>query len=383
MKRSIIAGVLIASAAVPAAAQAQELTVYSSLPLSGASRGQTTAVNDGARQALQEAGGMAAGRPVRLVTLNDATRRAGNWVPERVAQNARRAANDDDAIAWIGAFNSGASAIAIPILNEAAIATISPSNTAIGLTTDGPGTTRGEPEKYYPVGLQARSYFRVIPNDKVQAAALATVMRDRGCKQIVSVTDREVYGRGVGTLVRQDAARLGLQVVRTVRIGQRTRSFGRIRGADCVVYTGVTANGAVRMFRSVGGRLRSAQLFASDGVAESDFTGRLPASIARRVTVTVATLAPDAYPGGAAIIGSGDPYKIYGYEAMKLILDGLNATGATKEALLGWLRTGVQNRQSVLGTYSLDANGDTTLRTYGLYGIQRKQLVWLGAINAA
>ena len=368
---------------MPGAAQAQELTVYSSLPLSGAARGQTRAINDGARQALKEAGpAPAGGRAVRLVTLNEATRRAGNWVPERVAQNARRAARDDGAIAWIGSFNSGASAVSIPILNEAAIAMISPSNTAIGLTTDGPGTSPGEPEKYYPVGLEARNYFRIIPNDKVQAAALATAMRDRGCKQVVSVTDRDLYGRGVGTLVRQDAARLGLQVLRTVRIGQRTRSFGRIRGADCVVYTGVTDNGAVRMFRSVGARLRNAQLFASDGVAESGFTRRLPASIARRVTVTVATLAPDAYPGGAAVIGSGDPYKLYGYEAMKLILDGLNAGGPTKEGLLGYLRTGVQNRQSVLGTYSLDANGDTTLRTYGLYGIQRKQLVWIGVINA-
>ena len=325
---------------------------------------------------------MAGGRAVRLVTLNDATRRAGNWVPERVAQNARRAARDDGAIAWIGSFNSGASAVSIPILNEAAIAMVSPSNTAIGLTTDGPGTIPGEPEKYYPVGREARNYFRVMPNDKVQAAALATVMRDRGCKQIVLVTDREVYGRGLGTLVRQDAARLGLQVVRTVRIGPRTRSFGRIRGADCVVFTGLRVNGGLRMFRSVGDRLRRAQLFSGDGVAESGFTRGLPASIARRVTLTVSTLAPDAYPG-AAIIGSADPYKIYGYEAMKLILDGLNAAGPTKEGLLGYLRTGVQNRQSVLGTYSLDANGDTTLRTYGLYGIQRKQLVWVGVINAA
>ncbi len=100
------------------------------------------------------------------------------------------------------------------------------------------------------------------------------------------------------------------------------------------------------------------------------------------MTVTVSTLAPSAYPG-AAIIGSGDPYKIYGYEAMKLILDGLNTAGASKDALLGYLQTGVQNRASVLGTYSLDANGDTTLRTYGLYGVSKKSLVWQGAITAA
>ena len=151
MNRSIIAGVLIASAAIPSTASAQ-LTVYSGLPLSGAARGQTQAINDGARQAQQEAGGMAAGQPVRLVTLNDATRQAGSWTPERVAANARRAAKNG--IALIGAFNSGASAIAIPITNEAALPMISPSNTAIGLTTGGPGTSRGEPGKYYPAGCQ-------------------------------------------------------------------------------------------------------------------------------------------------------------------------------------------------------------------------------------
>ena len=68
---------------------------------------------------------------------------------------------------------------------------------------------------------------------------------------------------------------------------------------------------------------------------------------------------------------------------MKLILDGLNAAGPSRPALLGYLRTGVQNRASVLGTYSLDANGDTTLRAYGLYGISGKALVFKGAITAA
>ena len=110
----------------------------------------------------------------------------------------------------------------------------------------------------------------------------------------------------------------------------------------------------------------------------------MPGSVAKRMTVTVSTLAPDAYgPAGAAIIGSGDPYKLYGYEAMKLLLDGTNAAGADKLALTGWLRGSVQNRASVLGTYSLDASGDTTTRAYGLYGISGKALVWKGAITAA
>jgi len=137
------------------------VTVYSSLPLSGAARPQAQAVVRGARLAVEEAGGLAGGRQVRYVSLNGATRRAGSWTPERTARNAVRAATDDSTIAYIGEFNSGASAISMPILNEVGIAQISPSNTAIGLTRSGPGAERGEPAKYRPAGR--RHYFRLAP----------------------------------------------------------------------------------------------------------------------------------------------------------------------------------------------------------------------------
>jgi len=375
MHRSIILGLLIAATAAPSAS-AQ--TIYSSLPLSGAASGQTRAINDGARQALQEAGGMAGGQAIKFVTLNDATKRAGSWTPERSAANARRVAQDASALAIIGPFNSGSAAVLVPITNEAGVPVVSPATTYIGLTRRGPGAEPGEPDKYYPTG--ERTYFRIMPNDVVQADALATAMRDAGCRRVGAVHDAEVYGQGVGTLMRRAVARFGMKVASNTRIRRSSRRFGAIRG-DCIAYTGITANGAARMFGRV---RRTAKLFASDGVAETGFTRHISRSVAKRMTITISTLSPGAYgPAGAAIIGSGDPYKLYGYEAMKLILDGLNAAGPSRPALLGYLRTGVQNRASVLGTYSLDANGDTTLRAYGLYGISGKALVFKGAITAA
>ena len=59
--------------------------------------------------------------------------------------NAQKVAGDDSAVAYIGEFNSGASAVSIPILNEVPIAQISPANTAVGLTSDEPGADKGEP----------------------------------------------------------------------------------------------------------------------------------------------------------------------------------------------------------------------------------------------
>ena len=78
---------------------------------------------------------------------------------------------------------------------------ISPSNTAIGLTRRGAGAAPGEPDKYYPTG--DRSYFRIMPNDAVQADALATAMRDAGCTRVGAVHDGEIYGKGIGTLMRR------------------------------------------------------------------------------------------------------------------------------------------------------------------------------------
>lgn len=354
MKR-IIAAFLIAGA-FPATASAQKPTVYSSLPLSGASRVQTKAVNDGARRALREAGS-----PVRLVTLNNATRRSGAWTVGRTRANARKAAKDASTVAYIGEFNSGAAKVSVPILNRAGIPTISPSSTYNGLSTGGPGTTTGEPGRYYPTGV--RTFFRLLPNDHVQAAALVTAMRDRGCKALAFVHDGEVYGKGMNADAVATAARFGLPVVANRRISRGAPSAIRRAKADCMAYTGITANGAVRLFRS--SALRGMQLYGSDGVAELGFVGRLPRSVYRRTFVTVATLpTPDQF-------GDRDPYYTYGYEAMKLILDGLAASGSTRAGLLGWLPT-VQNRQSVLGTYGFDANGETTLRTYGLYGVVRR-----------
>src|SRR5215218_2509545 len=184
--------------------------VYSSLPLQGAQRLQTTAMVDGIKLALDQAGGKAGETTIKYTSLDDSTAQAGSWTPEATSANARKVAGDDDAIAYIGEFNSGASAISIPILNEVPIAQVSPSNTAVGLTSDEPGADKGEPEKYYPTGK--RHYLRIVPKDTIQGAALATVMDDDGCKKIAILDDKEVYGAGLARNIESSAKKLGMDV---------------------------------------------------------------------------------------------------------------------------------------------------------------------------
>ena len=68
-------------------------------------------------------------------------------------------------------------------------------------------------------------------------------------------------------------------------------------GADCFVFSGITANGAVQLYKDVSAAVPDAKLYGPDGAAEPGFAdlkeGGILADVANKVKVTVATLAPD------------------------------------------------------------------------------------------
>jgi branched-chain amino acid transport system substrate-binding protein len=380
--------------------EAKTLTVYSSLPLQGASRPQTTAMVQGIELALEQAGGKAGDFNVEYESLDDSTAQAGSWTPEATQANARRVAQGDDVGAYIGEFNSGASAISIPILNEAQVPQISPANTAVGLTSDEPGADAGEPDKYYPTGQ--RHYVRIVPKDTIQGAALATLMQEDGCTKVYLTNDKEVYGAGLGRNIESAAEAIGLEVVTNEAIDKNAPNYRSLassaegQGVDCFIYSGITANNAVQLFKDFSAALPDAQLYGPDGVAESAFAdsaeGGLPADVASKVKVTVATLAPDEYPPEGQEFftqfeekygePNPDPYAIYGYEAMRLALDAIERSGTGEKADVIQALFDTTDRQSVLGTYSIDENGDTTLTDYGVYSIADGQLQFDQTIQA-
>jgi branched-chain amino acid transport system substrate-binding protein len=110
--------------------------------------------------------------------------------------------------------------------------------------------------------------------------------------------------------------------------------------------------------------------------------------VAGRTLLTIPGLPPEEYtPAGrefvkayAAKYGDKTPdrYAIYGYESMKLILDSITAAGDNgddRAAVVDQVFA-TKDRDSVLGTYSIDENGDTTLTTYGIYRIENNATVF-------
>jgi branched-chain amino acid transport system substrate-binding protein len=370
-----------------------ELVIYSSLPLQGTSKEQSEAVINGEKLALEQVNNKVGKYTIKYVSLDDSTAQNPGTADEaQTAQNARKAVQDPKTIFYLGEFNSGGSKVSIPILNKAGIPQISPSNTYVGLTTDKPGSEPGEPEKYYPA--QTRTYARVVPADDIQGAALVTIMKEDGCKSLHIFNDKTTYGAGLARNIELAAEEQGLKVDGndgTDRNAPNYRSLAAKVKSDCFVGSGVTGENYVQVFKDVAAANPDVKLYGPDGVAEEAFTnpskGGVPADVGARTKITVATLGLEEFKkrknAAAEKFFTGfeetyndptpDPYAIYGYETMQLALDTLKAVGDKandREAVTKQLLENTKDRESALGVYSIDENGDTTLTDYGLYTIQ-------------
>jgi branched-chain amino acid transport system substrate-binding protein len=372
-----------------------KLTIYSSLPLQGDSRPQSQSVINGEKLALQQAGGKVGKYTITYKSLDDSTAAAGKWEPGQTSSDARKAAQDKSTIIYLGEFNSGATSISLPILNQAGIMQISPSNTDIGLTR--PGAEPGTPDKYYPTGK--RTFGRVVPADHIQGAAQVTYQKDEGCTKTYILNDKEVYGKGLADQVAKVAKTQGLTIAGNDGIDTKAANFRTLAqkvkssGANCMFFGGITQNKGVQVFSDVHAANPSMKLFGPDGVAETPFTTKLSPSVQKMVYVTNPTLDPKLYPPAAQEFfktykqkygKAPEPYAIYGYEAMKvalLAIQNAGDKGNDRQAVIDAFFK-IKDRNSVLGKYSIDKNGDTTLTDYGADRVQKGQLVFDKVIKA-
>ena len=373
------------------------LTVYSSLPLQGASRPQSEDVIKGIRLALKQRGGKAGDFTIKYVSLDDATAAAGKWDAGQTKANARKAAQDDSTIAYIGEFNSGASANSIPTLNEAGILQVSPSNTALGLTKGGEGAEPGEPDKYYPSGK--RNYGRVVPIDTIQGAALCTYMQDEGVKSVYILDDNEVYGKGVAANTKGACEKVGIEIAGEDSWEGKASNYRALAakvkasGADAIFTGGIIDNNGPQLYKDLNAANPDAKIFGPDGMATVDMTKELPEKVQAKTYLTAPTVSPDELPPAGQKFYEDfqqeygeaqdeiDPYAVYGYEAMDVVLDAIEKGGDDRQAVIDAFFS-TKDKESVLGTYSIDPDGDTTLTTYGGYLAKGGKLVFNKALKA-
>ncbi|MDQ3237722.1 MAG: branched-chain amino acid ABC transporter substrate-binding protein [Actinomycetota bacterium] len=381
--------------------EAESVKIVSDLPLQGANRAQTTTMVNAIRMAIEERNGKVGGVNIEYESLDDATAQLGSWDPSKCAENAQSAAQDEEIVGWIGPFNSGCAAVEIPILNRAGLGMISPANTYIGLTKPSPDET--EPDKYYPTG--ERNYTRVIVADDEQGQAGAILMQDEGVESVYILDDRETYGLGLADQVAKSAEELGIEVAGRQGIDGSASNYRSLMNRiaqedpDAIYFGGIIENNAAQLLKDkVGAGMNNEDVLfiGPDGIFVDEFITQA-GDAAEGAYITFGGLPEsELTPAGKEFVktyeqeheDSVQPYTAYAYEAANVMLDAIEraaneAGGAPdREAVLQQILA-TEDYEGVLGTWSFDEDGDTSLTELSVQQIQDGQFEYQRTIDAA
>jgi branched-chain amino acid transport system substrate-binding protein len=314
------------------------LTLYTSLPSQGPTAELADAVAAGERQALADAGNRAGTYRIRLVRLSSSKPGKGVWDPGQVSENATRAANDPRAIAYLGELDLGASAVSVPVTNNAGLLQVSPGDGLTSLTQRPPGRAAAGPERYYPTGR--RTFLRLVPSDVLQANLIVARLKSLDLDHPALVVGGGVYARELAGDVAARANAAGIAPIASEDLDDDDpKSPPDVskkiadKDPDAVVLALARAATTPALIAALGRSLPGAQLLTGSGVlvglplaVSGDADPRLP----------LEAVAPRAPRGAAARrtlrrivrdqrLSPARPEALWGYEAVRVVLGAVRA----------------------------------------------------------
>ncbi len=366
------------------AAEPGKITIVSSLPRTGNARQQTDSIVNGIKMAIDEVDGRVGDFEITYRDYDDATASAGEWTQDQEAANANRAAADPNVMVYIGPYNSGAAKTSIPILNAAHLLMISPACTGVWLTKPNPDNPH-ELENYRKEGI---NFVRVVPTDDVQGPLGAEWAKQMGMKRVFVLDDNEVYGRGLAKLFADHCDEIGLEVVGQDSIDAKALEFRSLmtkiksKDPDLIYFGGTTQTKGGQIAKDMVAVGLRAKLMAPDGCMETAFIEAAgPENVNDRCFITFGGIPAEAFENATReFIEKNksakdfvdayqkrfgrlpEAYAIYGYEAAKVALEAIRRAGKKDRTAIVAACLGIKDFHGALGTWSFDANGDTTLK---------------------
>jgi branched-chain amino acid transport system substrate-binding protein len=350
--------------------------IVSDLPLKGDSAERSRQMNAAIVQEIARKGWQAGSRiQLAFQECDDSIGSTGEWDEGLCRSNAEAYARNPDVIGVIGTYNSGCAAVEIPILNRAGIPMVSPGNTFVCLTEPSPTLCEeNEPDVYYPTGK--RNYVRVVPNDAVQAAGLASFARDVGVKRpFVLYAADDTTSRGqAGTFIAA-ATSLGMLPRGSAQWDPNADDYAvqmrkvTASGADGLVLAGLLEQNGVQLIRdkvdALGPNDGAVKLLAFDGFAQQATIDNVgPDSAGMFVSL------PGKVPG--SLTGTGDvfvkelraqlpanPIEVfapYAGQAAEVLIDAIRE-GRTRAGTIDQL-LGMQVEDGITGNFTITPTGD-------------------------
>jgi branched-chain amino acid transport system substrate-binding protein len=353
--------------------------IVSDLPLQGDSAERSKQMNDAIVQELARKGWQA-GQNIQVAfqACDDSIASTGEWDENTCRSNAQAYAGDPDVIGVIGTYNSGCAAIEIPILNRApngGLAMVSPGNTFVCLTEPSPTLCKGnEPDVYYPSGK--RNYIRVVPNDAVQGAGLASFASDQGIKKpFVLIASDDPTSEGQGQTFIGAAKSLGMSIAGVEHYDPKAKSYTELMnkvkssGADAVVFAAILEENGAQLIKdkvaALGPNDGAVKLLAFDGFAQqstidqagpdsagmfASLPGKTPGSLTGEGSAFVKEL--------KAQVGD-EPLEVfapYAGEAAQVLLEAIQAGRDRAGTIKNLFETDIAD--GIVGSFSITPSGD-------------------------
>jgi branched-chain amino acid transport system substrate-binding protein len=375
-----------------------QLTIYSSLPLQGPSGVNSAQIVAGEKLALAEAQGHIGQFKISYASLDDSNAKTGEYDPEATATDAKTAAQDNSTIAYLGDYNSGASALSLPIINAAGILQVSPASPYVGLTSS-LDAGQDEPGRFYPTGQ--RTFARLMPADPVQAAAQVKLMRRLHVQRVYVIDDQDPFELPLAQILAGDAQAAaikvsaidGLDLTAATEATDFSGEVSKVRSsaAQAVFFSGGTGPGTVALWKQLYAADRHLLLLGSNTMINSKFLAAIGAA-AGNTYLTTPALPTRLYPTAAARVlrayrrafdEAPSSYALYGYETMSAVLFAIRQAGVQgndRDVVIKRFFE-IHDRDSVLVRYSIQASGDSTLTTYAVDRIVGAKPVFYAALD--
>jgi branched-chain amino acid transport system substrate-binding protein len=352
--------------------------IVSDLPLQGDSAERSRQMNDAILQELARKGWQAGNVQVAFQACDDSISSTGEWDENTCRSNAQAYGGNPDVIGVIGTYNSGCAAIEIPILNHApggGLAMVSPGNTFVCLTEPSPTLCKAdEPDVYYPSGN--RNYIRVVPNDAVQGAGLASFANEQGVtKPFVLIASDDPTSEGQGRTFAGAAKSLGMTIAGIEHYDAKAPGYGELMskvkasGADAVVLAAILEENGAQLIKdkvaALGPNSGAVKLFAFDGFAQQSTIDQAGGDSAG-MFVSLPGKAPGSLTGaGSAFVKEvkaqvGDePLEVfapYAGEAAEVLIEAIRKGESRSGTIAELFKTRVKD--GITGSFIIKPSGD-------------------------
>jgi branched-chain amino acid transport system substrate-binding protein len=368
-----------------------QLLIANSGPLQGPQSDHGIQNSQAAKMVLAQRGWRAGKYTVGLQVCDEASAATTAPSPRKCAGNANAFVADQSVVAVLGPSSSACTHAMLPIANRAPggpLAIVSMSNTYLGLTRAGPGVVKGDPDSLYPTGH--RSFIRLAPDDDLQGAASALYAQRLGVRRPYVLHHDGFWGTGIAAAFGTAARRLGMDVAGIGRWDSRAHDYRRLAervrrsGANGVYLAGfAVADNGGRLIKDLRAALGpGAPILAPDGFNEPASLVEAAGIATEGVVITIAAIPTAKLPSAGARFAREFEqrfgalpccYSVYAAQATHVLLDAIAASdGSRAGALRNLLRTRV--RDGLLGDFTIDRYGDTTLTQVAVYRIHGARL---------